>query len=113
MSTQAVSCLPKVRTRDSWISKPRTQAIIWWVRNFGGQETDRALSFWWRETGPGTQFWETTITRNFDIFIFETTRKTNQNQTKPKPNNIVQAHANMKISILMIESLEVYNTLCT
>ena len=28
------------------------------------------LIFWWRETGPGTQFWETTIMRKFDIFAF-------------------------------------------
>ena len=68
----------------SWISKPRTQAIIWWVmawiqgfeiqetriRNFERQETAWVLIFWWRETGPGTQFCETTITRKFDIFAF-------------------------------------------
>ena len=71
-------------TRDSLISKPRTQAInkqiMAWVRGFeiqesrvrtfGRQEMAWVLIFWWRETGPGTQFWETTITRKFDIFAF-------------------------------------------
>ena len=38
------------------------------VRTFGRQETAWVLIFWWRETGPGTQFWETTITRKFDFF---------------------------------------------
>ena len=57
MSAQAISCLPKVRTQDSWISKTR-------------QETAWVLTFWRRETGPGTQFWETTIARKFDIFAF-------------------------------------------
>ena len=40
------------------------------VRTSERQETAWILTFWRRETGPGTQFWETTVTRKFDIFAF-------------------------------------------
>ena len=40
------------------------------VCSYERQETAWVLTLWRRETGPGTQFWETTITRKFDILTF-------------------------------------------
>ena len=40
------------------------------IRTLERQERAWVLTFWGQETGPGTQFWERTITRKFDIFAF-------------------------------------------